>query len=68
MTRMNDWQWEVHEAVRREIWSLSGPNQIVKVVPGGGAAASALTGYITLGNFLLNNPDANRSRSWAEAR
>ena len=53
MARMNDWQREAHEAVRREVWSLRGPNQIVKVLPAGGAAASTLGGYITLGKFLL---------------
>jgi hypothetical protein len=54
MARMDDWQRESHEAVRREVWSLKGPNQIVKVVPGGGPPAAALGGYITLGRFLLN--------------
>jgi len=53
MPRMNDWQREAHEAVRREVWSLRGPNQIVKVVPGGGGSASHLGGYITVGRFLL---------------
>jgi hypothetical protein len=33
MARTNDWQREVREAVRRENWSLTGPNCIVKVVP-----------------------------------
>lgn len=54
MARMNDWQQEAQEVVRREIWSLRGPNQIVKVLPAGGTAASTLGGYITLGRFLLN--------------
>src|SRR5690242_6138174 len=54
MAGMNDWQREAHEAVRREMWSLRGPNQIVKVVPSGGPPGSALSGYITLGRFLLN--------------
>ena len=53
MPRMNDWQRDLHEAVRREVWSLRGPNQIVKVVAGGGGAASHQGGYITLGKFLL---------------
>jgi len=30
MARMNDWQRETHEAVRREMWSIRGPNQIRK--------------------------------------
>jgi hypothetical protein len=50
---MNDWQREAFEAVRREMWSLRGPSQIVKVVPSGGNAASQLGGYLTLGRFLL---------------
>jgi hypothetical protein len=54
MARMNEWQREAYEAVRREVWSLRGPNQIVKVLPAGGTAASTLGGYITLGRFLLN--------------
>ena len=28
MPRMNDWQRDAHDAVRREVWSLRGPNQI----------------------------------------
>jgi hypothetical protein len=51
---MNDWQRETHEAVRKEMWSLRGPNHIVKVLPAGGTVSSTLGGYITLGRFLLN--------------
>ncbi len=58
MARMNDWQREVHEATRREVWSIRGPNQIVKVLPAGGTAALTLGGYITLGRFLLNKTPA----------
>jgi hypothetical protein len=58
MARMNDWQQEAHEAVRREMWSLRGPNLIVKVLPAGGTAASTLGGYITLGKYLLNKTPA----------
>ena len=56
MPRMNDWQREVHEAVRREMWTLRGPSQIVKVVPlakPGQPPKSEVCGYITLGRFLL---------------
>jgi len=53
MPRMSDWQREVHEAVRKENWSLRGPNQVVKVVPGGAKNPSRVGGYITLGRFLL---------------
>jgi hypothetical protein len=52
------------------MWSLRGPNQIVKVLPAGGTAASTLGGYITLGKFLLNKTPAQietalgRERDW----
>jgi hypothetical protein len=58
MARMNDWQQEAREAVRREMWSLRGPNQVVKVLASGGTLASTLGGYITLGRFLLNKTPA----------
>lgn len=53
MPRMNEWQQDMHEAVRREPWSLRGPNQIVKILPGGGSTAAQLGGYITVGKSLL---------------
>jgi hypothetical protein len=52
MPRMNEWQRDIHEGLRRENWSLHGPNQIVKVLPYG-SAAIALGGYITVGTSLL---------------
>lgn len=52
MARMQDWQRDIQQGVRRENWSLSGPNCVVKVLPGGTAAA-VLGGYITVGRFLL---------------
>jgi len=58
MARMNDWQREAHDATRREMWTLRGPNQVVKVVKSGGASAPTLGGYITLGKFLLNKTPA----------
>jgi hypothetical protein len=53
MPRMNEWQQDIHDGLRKEAWSLGGMNMIVKVVPGGGAPASQKGGYITLGKFLL---------------
>jgi hypothetical protein len=41
------------DEVRRENWSLRGPNQIVKVVAAGRAPATRLGGFFTLGKFLL---------------
>lgn len=59
MPRMEDWEREALEAVRREGWSLHGPNQIVKVLPAGGSVATELGGFITLGKFLLNKTPAD---------
>jgi hypothetical protein len=53
MPRMSDWQQEAHDAVRKENWSLRGPNQVVKVVPGENNTVSRVAGYIALGRFLL---------------
>ena len=36
MPRLEDWQRDVHDSLRRENWSLSGPNRIVKVLPRAG--------------------------------
>jgi hypothetical protein len=55
---MSDWQREAREAIRKEAWSLRGPNQIVKVVSAEKALASRLGGYITLGKFLVNKTPA----------
>jgi hypothetical protein len=52
MPRMNDWQRDIYEGLRREDWSLSGPKRIVKVLPYGSPATS-LGGYITIGLSLL---------------
>jgi hypothetical protein len=43
---------ERNEGLRKENWSLRGPNQILKVLPYG-SAATALSGYITVGMSLL---------------
>jgi hypothetical protein len=52
MPRMDDWQRDVYEGLRRENWSLRGPNCVVKVLPLG-VPANALGGYITVGRSLL---------------
>ena len=46
LLEQSGWRW-------KEGWSLRGMSQVVKVVPPGGAIASHLGGYITLGKFLL---------------
>jgi hypothetical protein len=56
MARMQDWQIEAHEARRREMWTLRGPTQVVKVVPlpaSGTDPEEEVGGYITVGKFLL---------------
>jgi hypothetical protein len=53
MTRQEDWKHEVRDAVRRENWSLTGPNCVVKVVPLQMSPRSEVEGYITTGQFLV---------------
>jgi hypothetical protein len=53
MARTPEWQQEVRDSLRKEGWSLRGMSQVVKIVPPGGAVATHLGGYITLGKFLL---------------
>ena len=53
MARQEDWKQEARSAVRRENWSLSGPNRIVKVVPLQMPTRSEVDGYITTGQFLV---------------
>jgi hypothetical protein len=52
VARITDWEKEVREGVRRENWSVAGPNRIVKVLPFG-CPATSLGGYITVGSSLL---------------
>jgi hypothetical protein len=44
MPRMQDWQQEIYAGVRRENWSLKGPNRIVKVLPRVATRATSLEG------------------------
>lgn len=53
MTDSRDWQRDVRDALRRNNWSLSGPNRVVKVVPRSGNVITALGGYITVVSSLL---------------
>lgn len=53
MARSDDWQHEIHEAMRREAWTLDGPNRIIKVVALGRAVATDLRGFICLEKTLL---------------
>jgi hypothetical protein len=54
MSRMDDSEREARDAVRREIWSLRGLNQVVKVVSADAKAAPTLGGYITTARSLLD--------------
>jgi len=53
MINSRDWQRDVRDALRKENWSLSGPNRVVKVLPHGSNAVTALGGYITVVSSLL---------------
>jgi hypothetical protein len=53
MARMEEWQREALDALRREAWALKGFNAVVKVVPAGVSRPHA-AGYITLGKYLIN--------------
>jgi hypothetical protein len=53
MPRPDDWKGDVRSALRRENWSLTGTNRIVKIVPLQMPVRAAVEGYITTGNFLI---------------
>ena len=48
-----DWQSEIRDGLRKENWSLTGPNRVVKVVPLNGALRESVSEYITLARFLV---------------
>ena len=53
MPRMSDWEREIHDARRREGWTLSGPNRIVKVTALSPGVRTGTGGYITIGRYLV---------------
>src|SRR5882757_17309 len=63
MPGMTDWQRDINEELRRERWSLQGPNRIVKVLPLGAGAAAALGGYITVGSSLVGKTPSEIERA-----
>lgn len=63
MARPDNWRQEVRNALRRENWSLSGPNRVVKIVPLQMPARSEVEGYITTGNFLIGKIPSQIERS-----
>jgi len=54
VARRTEWQRDIDDGIRKENWSLTGPNRIVKVVPLTMGPATSLGGYITVGRFLIN--------------
>lgn len=62
MARVQDWQKDIHDALRRENWSLRGFNKIVKVVTAKANVAHSLGGYITLGKYLISKTPAEIER------
>jgi hypothetical protein len=50
MARMLEWQLEAHEARRKEVWTLRGPTQIVKVgpLPSPGTGPKTEVGGVTM--------------------
>src|SRR5215510_14596755 len=58
MARKQDWEREIHDGLRREPWSLTGPDTVVKVIGDPAASATALGGYITVGRYLVGKTPA----------
>jgi hypothetical protein len=54
MARMEDWQEDIFEGIRRENWSLIGPTRIVKVVSRGSTGVHSMRGYFTQEKFIQN--------------
>jgi len=52
MTRMADWQIEMQESMRNEVWTRTGPNRVVKVLPPDKRGITRLGGYICIGRFI----------------
>jgi hypothetical protein len=53
MTRREDWEIEIDDAMKRESWQATGPNRPVKVCPAEWTIDIRLGGYITLGKYLI---------------
>lgn len=53
MARREDWQTEIRDEMRREAWSLAGPNRVVKVVPISRPLSTSLKGFVCLEKSLL---------------
>lgn len=53
MPRQDDWQVEIDLAKRRDLWTLSGPMGLIKVLPLQGPLPKALTGYITVAKNII---------------
>lgn len=53
-----EWMNDIQEGIRRERWSLIGPNRIVKVVALGSPSLSAVRGYICTESVLMEKTPA----------
>jgi hypothetical protein len=50
--RQEEWHYQRDEAMKKEVWSLHGPNRIVKVVPISRGPAHDFWGYITVAKSI----------------
>jgi hypothetical protein len=62
MARREDWQIEIDDAIRNEIWQRTGRNRPVKVCPAEWMIDFRLGGYITLGKYLVGKTPAEIER------
>lgn len=62
MTRPEDWEIDIDDSLKREVWTAAGPNRPVKVCPAQNPLDFRLGGYITLGKYLVNKTAAEIER------
>jgi hypothetical protein len=62
MTRREDWQIEIDDSTRNEVWQRTGRNRPVKVCPAEWMIDFRLGGYITLGKYLVRKTPAEIER------
>jgi hypothetical protein len=62
MTRRADWELEIDDSMKREVWTATGPNRPVKVCPAQNPLDFRLGGYITLGRYLIGKTSSEIER------
>ena len=62
MSPNDEWKQEIRAGLRRENWSLVGPNRVVKVVSRQSATALTAGGYITVGSALVGKTPGQLER------